>query len=188
MTFDPKRAIIPSMRNRIESSRVDLPTKEKVLPKEELNQSAISLIEEYKRALNMLEEFREGITDNFFGVHKYRFHACFDKGEVQYRVSYRYGTSLIRLANEEDLRVSKKIQKAGRMHFFSIELKSRVPLHKYFPGGAIVRYYSGDSAKDQFIYTERGLGQMYIEGEKESNTPLALEKAREMLAGLSSQQ
>lgn len=163
-------------------------TREKALPKEELNQKASNLIKDFKTTLSMLEEFQAVAAHDIFANFRLPVDKSFTIGEVEYRVFYNNEQSVYPLpARDENLSVSKRTQEANGDEFFSIELESRAPLLKFFPGGAGVRYYTGYTAELKFL---RGLwGPMLIKrnGEEEQNTPSALQKAREMLAGLSPQ-
>lgn len=175
------------MNNPIESARGYLPTKEKVLPKEQLNQSAHDLINEFKTTLSMLGEFQAVSPDDFFTGFRFPVDISFKKisfnrGKVEYTVLYGRGHSLVVPANKESLIVSK----ADGEVFSRIELESRTPLRKLFPGGAGVRYYWGP-AEIKYLRGIYGPTRYYDQARKERNTPLALGKAREMLAELTPQ-
>lgn len=175
------------MNNPAETGRGRL-TREKALPKKELNTSTSNLIGEFKTTLNMLEEFQAVVAQDFFKEFRFPVDTSFKKGEAEYRVFYDKEPSIFPLpARDEHLGISKRTQKANGDEFSSIELESRTPLHKLFPGGTGVRYYTGYTAELKFL--NRLWGPMLIErkGEKEQNTPLALQKAREMLAEFSPQ-
>lgn len=175
------------MNSPTESGRGQL-TQEKSLPKEELNQKASNLIKDFKTTLNKLEEFQAVAAHDIFTNFRFPVDLSFTIGEVEYRVFYNNEQSVYPLpARDENLSVSKRTQEANGDKFFSIELESRTPLLKFFPGGAGIRYYTGYTAELKFL---RGLwGPMLIKrkGEEEQNIPSALQKAREMLAGLTPQ-
>ena len=170
------------MNNLIESGRGDIPPEKKVLPKEELNQSVDELITAYMDNLNMLEEFNAAKKPGYPGDIFIR--TFFNKGGSEYRVDYGESSSWVALAMKRWLDVDERIQDAnGDVRIYSIKLVSRTPFRKFVPGGAEAKYSSM-----RFPKMERGLWKPpFITEEKERNTPLALQRAREMLAGLSPQ-
>ena len=164
------------------------PFKEKTsLPKEELNRSAQELTEGFKKSIRALEEFQNALkkkgridSANFLetGSGSLEHGASFYKGESHYRVYYQESLNWALQANDTWFSVEKMVQETnGDIKSYCVNLGSRTPVRRFVPGGAEVRY----------SVTNFPLGEVEHRVEDHRNTYLAVEKAREMLKGLSPQ-